>query len=49
MLKKVENSASTPLGLHLLMGKTAKIKFLSQVRNLEESRISIAQGTTMKI
>jgi len=49
MLKKTEKSASTPLGLHLLMGKTAKIKFLNQVRNLEENRISVVQGTAMKI
>lgn len=49
MLKKTENSVSTPLGLHLLMGKTAKTKFLNQVRNLEENRISIVQGTAVKI
>ena len=48
MLKKAENSASAPLGLHLLMGKTAKTKFLNQVRNLEESRISVVQGTALK-
>jgi hypothetical protein len=49
MLRKTESSGPTPLGLHLLMGKTAKTKFLNQVRNLEENKISIAQGTAMKI
>lgn len=48
MLQKATNSDTVPLGLHLLMGKTAKTKFLNQVRNLEENRISIAQGTALK-
>lgn len=49
MLKKTESTGPTPLGLHLLMGKTAKTKFLNQVRNFEEDRISIVQGTAVKI
>lgn len=48
MLKKTSQSDSVPLGLHLLMGKTAKTKFLNQVKNLEEDRISIALGTALK-
>jgi ubiquinone/menaquinone biosynthesis C-methylase UbiE len=48
MSQKATNSDTVPLGLHLLMGKTAKTKFLNQVRNLEEDRISIAQGTALK-
>ncbi len=49
MAMKIEESGPTPLGFHLLMGKTAKIKFLNQVQNLEESKISIVQGTALKI
>lgn len=48
MLQKTSKSDTVPLGLHLLMGKTAKTKFLNQVRNLEEDRISIALGTALK-
>lgn len=49
MLKKTKSSKKIPLGLHLLMGKTAKTKFLNQVKNLEENRISIVQGIAEKI
>ena len=48
-VKKIEKSGPPPLGFHLLMGKTAKTKLLNQVRNLEESRVSIVQGTASKI
>ncbi len=48
MVKKIENSGPVPLGFHLLMGKTAKTKLLNQVRNLEENRVSIIQGTALK-
>ena len=49
MAKKIEASGPLPLGFHLLMGKTAKTKFLNQVRNLEENKVSIVQGTALKI
>ena len=49
MAMKIEASGPPHLGFYLLMGKTAKIKFLNQVRNLEESKISIVQGTALKI
>jgi ubiquinone/menaquinone biosynthesis C-methylase UbiE len=49
VLKKTEKTGPASLGFHLLMGKTAKTKFLNQVRNLEENRISIALGTALKI
>ncbi|MDH5658966.1 MAG: methyltransferase domain-containing protein [Nitrosopumilus sp.] len=49
MTKKIDASGPTPLGIHLLMGKTAKTKFLNQVRNLEENKVSIIQGTALKI
>ena len=48
-LKRIEKSGPIPLGIHLLMGKTAKTKLLNQVRNLEENRLSIVQGTALKI
>jgi ubiquinone/menaquinone biosynthesis C-methylase UbiE len=48
-LKRIEMSGPVPLGIHLLMGKTAKTKLVNQVRNLEEDRISIVQGTALKI
>ena len=49
MIKKVEQSGTPPLGFHLLMGKTAKDKLQNQARNLEENKVSIVQGTALKI
>ena len=49
MLKKTEGSVPNSLGLHLLMGNTAKTKFLNQVKNLEENKISVVQGTAVKV
>jgi ubiquinone/menaquinone biosynthesis C-methylase UbiE len=48
MLKKTEQSGPPPLGFHLLMGKTAKIKLQNLARNLEENRTSVVQGTATK-
>ncbi len=48
MLQKIEQVGPPPLGLHLLMGKTAKTKLINQVRNLEENRISVVQGSALK-
>ena len=49
MVKKVESSGPPPLGFHLLMGETAKEKLLNQALNLEENRVTIVQGTALKI
>lgn len=49
MVKKVESSGPPPLGFHLLMGNTAKEKLMNQTRNLEENRVTIIQGTALKI
>jgi len=49
MIKKIENSGPSPLGLHLLMGKTAKTKLLNIARNLEEKRTTVVLGTALKI
>jgi len=48
-VKRIEKSGPPPLGFHLLMGKTAKTKLLNQIRNLEENRVSIVQGTALRI
>ncbi len=49
MAKKTNSSDSPPLGIHLLMGITAKTKFQNQTHNLEEKRVSIVQGTAIKL
>ena len=49
MAERTKESGPPPLGFHLLMGETAKIKLSNQARNLEENRISIVQGTALKI
>ncbi len=48
MIKKIEKSGPSPLGFHLLMGKTAKTKLLNLSRNLEEGRTSVVLGTALK-
>jgi ubiquinone/menaquinone biosynthesis C-methylase UbiE len=48
MLKKIEEDGPPPLGFHLLMGETAKIKLQNLARNLEENRTSVVQGTAIK-
>ena len=46
---KVQKSGHPPLGLHILMGDTAKDKVINMSKNLEEQRISIVQGLAEKI
>lgn len=41
---KLKRSGSPPLGLHLLMGNTAKAKFENQIRNLRDARIVVVQS-----
>ncbi len=43
-LEKTREAGPPPLGLHLLMGPTARTKFTNVMRNLEEARITIVQG-----
>jgi ubiquinone/menaquinone biosynthesis C-methylase UbiE len=45
---KVGASGPPPLGLHLLMGSTARAKFENQVRNLAEQRIAVVQAIAEK-
>ena len=45
---KLGPSGPPPLGLHLLMGETAKIKFENNVRNLRERRFAVFQAVAVK-
>lgn len=45
---KMKRSGSPPLGLHLLMGDTAKAKFENQIRNLREGRIVVVQAIAVR-
>lgn len=47
-IEKLKLSGPPPLGLHLLMGATAKAKFENQIRNLREHRIVIIQALAEK-
>lgn len=42
-VEKIKKAGPQPLGLHLLMGDTAKIKFQNQIRNLREGHIVVIQ------
>jgi ubiquinone/menaquinone biosynthesis C-methylase UbiE len=46
--EKMQASGPPPLGLHLLMGKTAPVKFQNQGRNLAEGRIAVIQAVAQK-
>jgi ubiquinone/menaquinone biosynthesis C-methylase UbiE len=43
-LERLKQSGPLPLGLHLLMGATAKSKFENVLRNLQEGRIVVYQA-----
>jgi ubiquinone/menaquinone biosynthesis C-methylase UbiE len=43
-IEKLKVSGPSPLGLHLLMGKTARLKFENNIRNLREQRFVVLQG-----
>ena len=47
-VQKLKSSDPMPLGLHLLMGKTARAKFENVVRNLREGRITVVQAVAEK-
>jgi ubiquinone/menaquinone biosynthesis C-methylase UbiE len=47
-LEKLKLSGPPPLGLHLLMGDSAKAKFANNVRNLTERRIVVIQAVAEK-
>ncbi|QTA83774.1 SAM-dependent methyltransferase [Desulfonema limicola] len=45
---RVQKSGHPPLGLHILMGDTAKDKVVNMSKNLEEQKLSIVQGLAEK-
>jgi SAM-dependent methyltransferase len=48
-IERLRTAGSPPLGLHLLMGPTAKEKFANIHRNLDERRIVVFQATAEKV
>ena len=49
VIAKIESDGPPPLGIHLLMGETAKDKLHNYIRNLTEDRTSIAMGLAHKM
>ena len=47
-IEKLKVSGPPPLGLHLLMGSTAKTKFENNIRNLRERRFVVFQTLAEK-
>lgn len=45
---KMQQSGPPPLGIHLLMGDTARAKFRNIIRNLEEARVVVIQAVAEK-
>lgn len=43
-IEKMKASGPPPLGIHLLMGETARTKFQNLVRNLREGRVVVVQA-----
>jgi SAM-dependent methyltransferase len=48
VLAKVESDGPPPLGIHLLMGDTAKLKLGNMARNLSENRVAVVQAVGVK-
>jgi hypothetical protein len=44
----MKSSGGAPLGVHLLMGQTARQKFENLISNLAEQRITVLQATMKK-
>lgn len=47
-LERLQKSGPPPLGIHSLMGDTAKAKFENNIRNLRESRFVVCQAVCEK-
>lgn len=47
-LERIRQSGSPPLGIHLLMGPSARVKFGNMLRNLQEARIAVWQAVAQK-
>ena len=48
VVETLQRSGPLPLGLHLLMGNTAKAKFENNIRNLQEGRFVVFQAVAEK-
>jgi MPBQ/MSBQ methyltransferase len=48
VVEKLKASGPPPLGIHLLMGSTAKVKLENLIRNLEEERCVVIQAVAEK-
>lgn len=46
--EKLARASPPPLGIHLLMGDTARAKFANLARNLEQRRVRVLQGVAQK-
>lgn len=46
--KRMKQSPTPPLGIHILLGKTTKAKFRNIIRNLSEKRITVIQAVLTK-
>ncbi len=48
-IEKLRMSGSPPLGTHLLMGDTARVKLENAIRNLREGRFVVYQARAEKL
>jgi SAM-dependent methyltransferase len=48
-VEQMKTMGPAPLGLHLLMGMTARTKFENNIRNLEEGRIVVSQAVLERV
>ncbi len=49
VVERSRQGGPPPIGLHLLMGDEAKIKFANVLRNLEENRIRVVQAVMQRV
>ncbi|HHZ83133.1 MAG TPA: methyltransferase domain-containing protein [Nitrospirales bacterium] len=47
-IERIRTAESSPLGLHLLMGKASQQKFTNQIQNLKANRVVILQAVARK-
>lgn len=47
-VKRMKQSPTPPLGIHILLGKTTKAKFHNLIRNLSEKKITVIQAVLTK-
>jgi hypothetical protein len=47
-VERIQQSGPAPLGIHLLMGPTARLKLGNMLRNLQEGRIAVWQAVAEK-